>query len=143
MALELLAADHRDPRGGIGWQPGDRSRPDLGAAVRPDRPGLRPAARDARLPHHPAGHTCISSATVHALQAFFGTDKIAFTAISNKCAPAPCPSRSFDRLSGALKEVIDARVWGGIHFRTADVQGSVLGKKVAHHLEKHYFRPGD
>jgi PAP2 superfamily len=95
------------------------------------------------FPDHPAGHTCISSATVHALQAFFGTDRIAFTAISNKCSPAPCPSRSFDRLSVALKEIIDARVWGGIHFRTADVQGSVLGKKVAHYLEKHYFRPVD
>ena len=45
------------------------------------------------------------------------------------------------RLSEALKEVIDARVWGGIHFRTADVQGTALGKKVAHWLGKHYFRP--
>jgi hypothetical protein len=95
------------------------------------------------FPDHPAGHTCISSATVHALQAFFGTDKVSFTAISNKCSPAPCPSRSFDRFSVALKEIIDARVWGGIHFRTADVQGSVLGKKVAHYLEKHYFQPAN
>ena len=42
-----------------------------------------------------------------------------------------------------MKEIIDARVWGGIHFRTADVQGAVLGKKVAHYLEKHYFLPPD
>jgi len=93
------------------------------------------------FPDHPSGHTCISGAIVHALKAFFGTDKVAFTATSNKCAPAPCPARSFDRLSHALKEIIDARVWSGIHFRTADVQGAVLGKKVALHLEKHYFRP--
>ena len=45
------------------------------------------------------------------------------------------------RFSDALKEIIDARVWGGIHFRTADVQGTVIGKKVAHWLEKHYFQP--
>jgi hypothetical protein len=32
-------------------------------------------------------------------------------------------------------------VWAGIHFRTADVQGSVLGKKVAQYLKKHYFQP--
>jgi hypothetical protein len=38
-----------------------------------------------------------------------------------------------------VKEVIGARVWSGIHFRTADVQGSVIGKKVAHWLRKHYF----
>jgi hypothetical protein len=93
------------------------------------------------FPDHPAGHTCISGATVHALQVFFGTDKASFTAVSNKCSPAPCPARSFDRFSDALKEVIDARVWGGIHFRTADVQGAVLGKKVVHHMEKHYFQP--
>jgi hypothetical protein len=95
------------------------------------------------FPDHPAGHTCISGATVHALQAFFRTDKVPFTAVSNKCSPAPCPTRSFDRFSDALKEIIDARVWGGIHFRTADVQGAVLGKKVVHYMVKHYFQPTD
>jgi hypothetical protein len=93
------------------------------------------------FPDHPAGHTCISGATAHALKAFFATDKVPFTAHSNKCSPAPCPPRSFDSFSRALKEIIDARVWSGIHFRTADVQGAVLGRKVAHHLRKHYFQP--
>jgi len=37
--------------------------------------------------------------------------------------------------------VAGRRLWGGIHFRTADVQGAVLGEKVAHWLEKHYFQP--
>jgi hypothetical protein len=95
------------------------------------------------FPDHPAGHTCISGATVHALRAFFGTNKVSFTAVSNKCSPAPCPPRTFDRFSDALKEIIGARVWGGIHFRTADVQGAVLGKKVAHYMSKHYFEPVD
>jgi hypothetical protein len=92
------------------------------------------------FPDHPAGHTCISGATVHALQAFFGTDKVSFTALSNKCSPAPCPARSYDRFSEALKEIIDARVWGGIHFRTADMQGAVLGNKVVRYMEKHSFQ---
>jgi hypothetical protein len=83
---------------------------------------------------------------VHALKAFFGTDKIAFTAVSNKCPglsspTGTCPPRSFDRFSEALKEIIDARVWSGIHFRTADVQGAVLGKKVARYLQKNYLQP--
>jgi hypothetical protein len=55
----------------------------------------------------------------------------------------PGQPRHFDRLSAALKEVIDARVWGGIHFRTADVQGAVMGKKVAHWLDTHYFQAID
>jgi hypothetical protein len=93
------------------------------------------------FPDHPSGHGCVSGATVYALKAFFGTDKVSFTATSNKCSPAPCPPRSFQRFSAALKEIIDARVWGGIHFRTADVQGAVIGKKVADYLRKNYFQP--
>ena len=93
------------------------------------------------FPDHPSGHTCISGAIVRTLQEFFGTDKVSFTAISNKCSPAPCPARTFDRFSDAIKEIIGARIWSGIHFRTADVQGAVLGKKVAQYLEKHYFQP--
>jgi PAP2 superfamily len=89
------------------------------------------------FPDHPSGHACATSAFVHTLKNFFGTDKIGFTAHSNKSGT----TRSFDRFSDALKEVIDARVWAGIHFRTADTQGAVLGQKVAHYLEKHYFQP--
>jgi hypothetical protein len=89
------------------------------------------------FPDHPAGHGCVSGAIVGVLQDFFGTDKIGFSAVSNR-TDRP---RSFDRFSHALKEVIDARVWGGIHFRAADVQGAVLGKKVAHWLRTHHFQP--
>jgi hypothetical protein len=91
------------------------------------------------FPDHPSGHTSVTGALVQTLQGFFGTDKIAFSAFSNKSGT----TRHFDRFSDALKEVIDARVWAGIHFRTADMQGAVLGKKVAHWLNKHYFQPVD
>jgi hypothetical protein len=106
----------------------------------PSTPVSGPPLVTPGFPDHPSGHTCISGAIVRALRAFFGTDKVTFTAVSNKCLPAPCPPRSFDRFSGALKEIIGARVWSGIHFRTADVQGAVLGKKVAHYMTKHYFQ---
>lgn len=89
------------------------------------------------FPDHPSGHACATGAFVHTLQNFFGTDKIAVSVYSSKS----CTTRSFDRFSDMLKEVIDARVWAGIHFRTADRQGAVLGKKVAHYLKKHYFQP--
>jgi hypothetical protein len=89
------------------------------------------------FPEHPSGHACATSAFVHTLQNFFCTDKIGFSAFSNKS----CSTRSFDRFSHALKEVVDARVWAGIHFRTADVQGAVLGRKVVHYMTRHYFQP--
>ncbi len=88
------------------------------------------------FPDHPSAHSCASSAIVHSMRNFFGTDKVPFSAFS----PRTRTVRSFDRLSDALDEVIDARVWGGIHFRTADIQGAGLGKKVAHWERKHYFQ---
>jgi len=102
-------------------------------------PGWTPLFPTPPFPDHPSAHSCLSSAIAHTLQNFFGTDKLAFSAFSSNSRT----TRSFDRLSEALKEIIDARVWGGIHFRTADVQGAVLGKKVAHYLEKHYLQPVD
>ena len=99
-----------------------------------------PALSTPGFPDHPSGHSCVSSATLNAMQEFFGTDKIAFDIVSSRFPTQP---RHFERFSDALKEVIDARVWGGIHFRTADVQGKVIGKKVAHWERKHYFQPVD
>jgi hypothetical protein len=90
------------------------------------------------FPDHPSGHSCVSSGTLHAIQEFFRTDKLAFDITSTRFPTQP---RHYDRGSEALKEVLDARVWGGIHFRTADVQGAVIGKKVAHWERKHYFQP--
>ena len=89
------------------------------------------------FPDHPSGHGCVSGSVLHTFQEFFGTDKVAFDMHSGRFPGQP---RHFDRFSDALKEIVDARVWGGIHFRTADVQGTVLGKKVAHWLRKHYFQ---
>ena len=74
------------------------------------------------------------------MQDFFGTDKIAFDITSTRFPSTP---RHYDSFSDALNEVIDARVWGGIHFRTADEQGAALGQKVARWEEKHFFQPDD
>jgi PAP2 superfamily len=88
-------------------------------------------------PEYTSGHTCNTSGAVHALQAFFGTDSISFSARS----PSSGTVRSFSTLSQALEEIIDARVWGGIHFRWADVQGAEFGKAVVDYMTRHYFRP--
>ena len=103
----------------------------------PSTPTTPPLANPP-FPDHPSGHGCVSGATFQTLRDFFGTDRIAFDVHSGRFPGQP---RHFETFSAALKEVIDARVWGGIHFRTADVQGAVIGKKVAHWVRKYYFQP--
>jgi hypothetical protein len=89
------------------------------------------------FPDHPSGHGCTSGAVLSTMRAFFQTDKMAFDINSSRFPGQP---RHFTRFSQALDEVVDARVWGGIHFRTADVQGAAIGKKVARWLRTHYFQ---
>jgi hypothetical protein len=89
-------------------------------------------------PDHPSGHLCLDGAYLRVLPMFFGTDKIRFGVTSVRF---PGETRHYDRFSRALREIIEARIWLGLHYRTADVQAQVLGKKVAHYMAKHYFQP--
>jgi hypothetical protein len=94
------------------------------------------------FPDHPSGHGCLTGAVLKTMATFFGTDKVEITVVSGRSLNGvPIPPRTFKRFSDATEEVIEARIWGGIHFRTADVQGTVIGKKVARYVRKHYFRP--
>ena len=90
------------------------------------------------FPDHPAGHGCVSGATLYTFREFFGTDKVEFDVHSGRFPGQP---RHFDRFSQAIDEIVGARVWGGIHFRTAVVEGAAVGKKVAHWLRQNYFEP--
>ena len=42
--------------------------------------------------------------------------------------------RSFPNLSAALAEIVDAQVFGGIHFRTSCDDGQAMGAAVAEYV---------
>ena len=50
-------------------------------------------------------------------------------------------TRQWGTFDEAVEEVIDARVYSGIHFRTADEVGARLGRQVAHFVSTHALRP--
>jgi hypothetical protein len=94
------------------------------------------------FPDHPSGHGCLTGAVMHTMADFFGTDKVSFDVVSGRSLNGvPIAPRHFERFSHVTREVIEARIWGGIHFRNADVQGTVIGKKVANWLRRNYFQP--
>jgi len=101
----------------------------------PVAPGA-PALVTPSFPDNPSGHLCATGAVVRTLQRFFGTDRVPLTLSSNESGT----TRHFARLSDILGEVMNARVWAGIHFRTADVEGAKLGAIVARYERRHYFQ---
>jgi hypothetical protein len=50
-------------------------------------------------------------------------------------------TRTFTSLSEIAKSVEDARVWAGIHFRSADIDGTEMGRRIAEYAVKNYMRP--
>ena len=101
-------------------------------------PTWLPLIANPPYPEHPSGHTGLSGSIVKTLQQFFGSDDIGWTDTNNAGL-----TRSFSSFSQAIEEIVDARVWSGIHFRTADVQGQRIGRRVAGYRQGRYFRPVD
>jgi hypothetical protein len=91
-------------------------------------------------PEHTSGYNCGTSAFMHTAKAFFGGDEMAFSVV--RIAPGvPDVTRTYERFTDVIDDTIDARVYQGIHFRAADVQGAEIGKDVARRLKKHFFEP--
>ena len=92
-------------------------------------------------PPHPeylSGHTTNSSAMATTLALLFGDDPgipIVATSPTN-----PSFSRQWAALSEGVDEVIEARIYSGIHFRTSDEIGAKVGGKVAHFVFNHALR---
>ena len=61
---------------------------------------------------------------------------------SASCTPGGLPmTRTFTSFSQAVDEIIEARIWAGLHFRTADVQAVRIGTNVANFAAANYFEP--
>ena len=88
-------------------------------------------------PDHPSAHNGLSASIVKTLEQFFGTDDIGWTDTN-----AGGFTRSFSRFSQAIDEIVEVRIWSGIHFRTADEQAAKMGRKIATYRQGRYFRPG-
>jgi hypothetical protein len=99
-------------------------------------PSWTPLATTPNFPEYPSAHACHSTAVVTALDAFFGTDKVAFTLDSR----ATHTTREYRRLHAIVEDVDMARVLVGFHFLDSDLQGSRLGGEVGRYVARHYFR---
>lgn len=103
-------------------------------------PNWQPLINTPNFPEYPSGHASISGAVSHMLALFFGTDEVNFQMTSSN-PPAQQKTRTFSRFSQAEEEVIDARVYVGIHYRNSDRAARTQGLRVANWVFKNYLRP--
>jgi hypothetical protein len=85
-------------------------------------------------PDHPSGLSAFGCSVVDTLQDFYGRDAATFSGTS------PASTRTFTSFSQLCDDIVNARVWSGIHFRFADEEAAKIGRKVAHWGNRHAFR---
>ena len=122
------------------WRPMTAIRNDDGNPLTEADPTWTPLIGTPNYPDYTSGANNLSGAATAMLKNFFGKDKVNFTMTSNTIA-APDNVRNYSRFSDAAKDVVDARIYEGIHFRFADVRGRQQGSAISNWIFSHLLRP--
>ena len=111
------------------WRPitAIRAAAELNMAALKGDAGWEPLLVTPPHPEYPSAHAMFSGAAEAVLRGFFGNDAVDVSVT----APGPFGvTRTYRKFSELTEEVDNARVWGGIHFRSADVDGAETGRKI-------------
>jgi hypothetical protein len=110
------------------WRPvtAIRSPADDGNSATIADPTWTPLLVTPPFPDYPAGHATYGGAALQVMNALFG-DRHGLLSITSQATAVTHQYQSFNDIAN---EVENARVWGGIHWRTSVSVGTALGRKV-------------
>jgi len=106
-------------------------------ATSPD-PGWLPLIDTPLHPEYPCAHCITAGAIGVVLEAQFGTGRV--PPITMMSPTAPGVSRRWERIKDYVQEVNNARIWGGIHYRTSTEVGEAMGRKIGEFAVKSYLK---
>ena len=103
-------------------------------------PTWQPLINTPNYPDYTSGANNVTGAMTRTLALFFERDRMTFEVTSN--APlAVQKTRVYNRFSDAAQDVVDARIYLGIHFRFADTAARKQGQQVAEWAFNHFLLP--
>ena len=117
---------------------------DDGNSATVEQAGWRPLLTTPNHPEYPAAHGTITSAMAQVFSTFLGTNEIDIDI--HGFDPAGPPGnlnavRHFGTTRELRHEVINARLWAGLHYHFSGVAGVVVGRQVANFDLRHAFQP--
>lgn len=86
-------------------------------------------------PEYPSGHACFTAAVATSLHNYFGTKRVPFTISSTVVGT----TRTYQSLDDLVSDVEDARVWGGLHYRSTMTQSAKHFRKIARDVGRRHF----
>jgi len=99
-------------------------------------PAWTPLLGTPNHPEYPSGHSCVTPAGGRVIAGFLGTRHIDVTVPSL----TGLGDRHFDTVGDLQHEVGHARIWGGIHYRSAIDDGVTIAARVSRQVLDHHFR---
>jgi hypothetical protein len=118
------------------WRPThaiQRADTDGNAATSPDGTWL--PLLNGNHPEYPSGHACITSAVTQSLRSYFGTKHVELT-FTNSATGA---TQTYSRLDDVVDAIEDARVWGGLHFRSTMTKSAKHFPRIARDVGREHF----
>jgi hypothetical protein len=100
-------------------------------------PAWRPLFADPNYPDYTSGANSLSGAATEMLKLIFRADRVNFSLMG------PTSHRFYTRFSDAAQDVIDGRIFMGIHFRFADMGSRAQGMRVARWAYRRFLRSID
>jgi hypothetical protein len=88
-------------------------------------------------PDYVSGHACNVGAASNTLSYLFGADTLDLNLVGGTV------TRHYDSAAQLDADTMDARIWLGLHFRSAMIDGNELGHRVSDGVIKNYFQPVD
>ena len=94
-------------------------------------------------PEYPAAHAFWSAALTGMVASFFGTRNLSWTIRTSSTAVPQVrqTARTYTDLTAIVREIENARVWAGLHWRHSTVDGARIGHQVAAHVSQEFFGP--
>ncbi len=115
---------------------------DGNAATQPD-PSWTPLLTTPNHPEYPAAHTCLTGAEAEMYAVVLGTHHIDVTIRGSADGTANnwAAIHTFETVNDLQLEVVNARVWAGLHYRGSALEGLELARQVARWTLRRYFLP--
>ncbi len=101
-------------------------------------PNWTPLLTTPPFPEYTSGHSTFSAAAATVLAEFYGTNHGSFTVGSDTL---PGVFRTYDDFEAVAEEIGLSRIYGGIHFLSADLDGLAMGNQLGEFVVGNFLRP--
>ena len=91
------------------------------------------------FPDYIAGHTTYGGAAERVLERLFGPRPGIILQLRSVTGGGAV--KRYDTFARISEDVVDARVWGGIHWRTSCVRGRAVGQQIGDYVARHALLP--